>query len=448
MTPSKKIGSRVKGQGSKGKRAGLDRLWLIRRIPLLGALLMFLLLFSVSVVSAEELFLQPLLDEALKNSPEILAADARAGAAGFKIPQAKSMSDPMFMLGYQNEGFKSYTYGQEQGAQWMFTASQTFPYPGKLPLKGEMAALDAEGFKMQVNSVRIRTVNKVRELYYDLFLAYKTLDIIKDKEAYLKKLEDAALARYSSGMAPVQDTIMIQSDKYMLLEREEMLRQGIQSMEAQLNSTLGRNVNAALGRPVEPVYATYERTMEDLIKVSDNSPEILYRRKMLESAETKVRMAEREYYPDFTVNAGYYARRGEFQDMWSLTTSFNIPIFYATKQRQAVNEAREAEKEAGRELESVRLMAASSVRENYVMMKSSEKLMDLYKNGLIPKTSQDFTLSLSGYASGSGEASGVIARLKALLDYELLYWSKFSDREKAAARMEAAAGITLGREEK
>lgn len=406
------------------------------------------MLFGASFVSAEELRLQPLLDEALKNSPEILAAESRAGASRFRIPQAGSMPDPMFMFGYQNEGFKSYTYGQMQGAQWMFTASQTFPYPGKLPLKGEMAALDAEGLEKAVNTVRIRTAAKVKEMYYDLFLAYKTLDIIKDKEAYLKKLEDAALARYSSGMAPVQDTVMAQAEKYMLLEREEMVRQSIQSIEAQLNATIGRDVKAELGRPVEPAFAPYERTMDDLILASDNSPEIAYRRKMHASAETKVKMAEREYYPDFTVNAGYFARKGEFEDMWSLTTTFNIPIFYASKQRQAVNEARESGKEAGRELEAVRLMTASSVRENYTMMKSSEKLMDLYKNGLIPKTSQDFALSLSGYASGSGEASGVIARLKALLDYELLYWSRFTEREKAVARMEAAAGIISGREDK
>jgi hypothetical protein len=31
--------------------------------------------------------------------------------------------------------------------------------------------------------------------------------------------------------------------------------------------------------------------------------------------------------------------------------------------------------------------------------------------------------------------------LKALLDYELLYWTQFTEREKAIARIEALAGI-------
>jgi hypothetical protein len=67
--------------------------------------------------------------------------------------------------------------------------------------------------------------------------------------------------------------------------------------------------------------------------------------------------------------------------------------------------------------------------------------MGLYKTGLIPKAEQDVELSLSGYASGKIEAITVINRLKALLDYETLYWGQFAEREKAIARLEAIVGI-------
>ena len=67
--------------------------------------------------------------------------------------------------------------------------------------------------------------------------------------------------------------------------------------------------------------------------------------------------------------------------------------------------------------------------------------MGLYKTGLIPKTEQDFELALTGYVSGKIEAITVINRLKALLDYETLYWGQFVEREKTIARIEAIAGI-------
>jgi hypothetical protein len=68
---------------------------------------------------------------------------------------------------------------------------------------------------------------------------------------------------------------------------------------------------------------------------------------------------------------------------------------------------------------------------------------------LIPKNSQDFELALSGYATGRTEAIVVINRLKTLLDYETLYWSQFTEREKAVARLQAITeGLATGSEGK
>lgn len=60
---------------------------------------------------------------------------------------------------------------------------------------------------------------------------------------------------------------------------------------------------------------------------------------------------------------------------------------------------------------------------------------------MIPKTYQDFELALAGYVTGKVEAITVINRLKSLLDFELLYWGQFVEREKAIARLEAIAAV-------
>ncbi len=66
--------------------------------------------------AAEALELQPLIQEALKNNRDLLAAETRIAAAGFRITQARGLPDPVVSLGYQNEGFTAYTYGEEQNA--------------------------------------------------------------------------------------------------------------------------------------------------------------------------------------------------------------------------------------------------------------------------------------------------------------------------------------------
>ncbi len=397
-----------------------------------------------SVVFAQELKLNDLIEEALKNNPEILAAQARAEAAKYKIPQAKSLPDPMVMFGYQNDSWNEYTYGESSDAQWMFSASQMFPFPGKRSLKEKMAEKDAESIAAAYAATQLRIIAKVKELYLDLFLAHKNIDLIHDKTSLFSRIEEAALARYSSGMAPQQEVIMAQTEKYMLIEKEEMFKQKVQALEAMLNSTLGRgDVNTSLGRPVEPVSAAFPATLDELLeKAYNNSPEIKAREKMIAGAEAKVQMAKREYYPDFTINAGVSKRRGMFDDMWSLTSTINIPLYFRSKQRQGVFEAQASLSEAQSEREAIKLMIASAIRDNYSMFTAAERLTELYQSALIPKTYQDFESAIAGYVTGKVEAITVISRLKALLDYELLYWGQVTERGKAIARLEAITGET------
>ena len=117
------------------------------------------LLLSFSFVYGEELKLQDLIDEALKKNPEVLMSTFLASASEHRVLQAGSLPDPMFMFGYQNEGWKKYTYGKSQDAQWMFSASQMFPFPGKLSLKESMASKEAESLRAKRDAVMLRTIS-------------------------------------------------------------------------------------------------------------------------------------------------------------------------------------------------------------------------------------------------------------------------------------------------
>ncbi len=401
------------------------------------------LLWGAVATADGALTLPSLIDEALLHNHELLVAEARWRTASYKIPQATSLPEPMVMVGYQNEGWDKYTYGEMEGAQWMYSVAQMFPYPGKRSLKGELAAADAASLEAGYRGVRLKVIVTVKELYLDLFRAYKELDLIQEKGALFARIEDAAVARYGAGQGGQQEVLMAQGEKFMLLEKETMLHQKVQSLEVMLGNALGRDGNLALGRPVAPEPAPLPATLEELQQTArEHSPELRAKERMIASAQTRASMARKEYYPDVTVAAALARRTGDFEDMWSLTATFNIPLFYRSKQRQAVLEAASFSLEARHELEGSRAMIVAAIRDNYAMAETAEKLMALYQDGLIPKISQDFELALAAYGAGKSEAVTVISRLKSLLDYETLYWGQFVEREKAVARMQALAGTT------
>ena len=281
----------------------------------------------------------------------------------------------------------------------------------------------------------------MKELYFDLFQTYQELDLVRERTGLFTRIEEAALARYATGMGQQQEVLMAQTEKYMLLEREAMLKQKRQSLEAMLTSTVGREQNAPLGRPVEPQASTLVLSEDDLVQQAlENSPEVVSREKMMRASEAGVHMAEKEYYPDVTLAAWVATRGGPYEDMWSVTATFNIPLYYKSRQGAALASARAMSNAALHDLAGIKAMLTSSVRENVSMVQSSETLMNLYRSGLIPKTRQDFDLSLSGYRTGKIEEITVVSRLKALLDYETSYWTQFVAREKAIARLEALTG--------
>ena len=367
----------VRGQGSEVSKKNLSQfahcliLALIFLLPTAYCML-------PNLSNGQDLVLSDLINEALKNSPELLVSESRVSASIYKIPQAKSLPDPMFMFGYQNEGFSRFTLGDEPDAYGMFSLSQMFLFPGKRGLKGEMATKDMESLKAMHTATQLKIVATVKQLYYDLFLAYKNIDILRETTGLFSRIEDAASARYSSGMGSQQEVVMAQTEKYMLLEKEAMQKQKIEAITGMLNTTIGRSANAPLGRPSDLPQTHYVFSLEELIqKAKRSSPEIRSREKMVEAADAKVKMAQKEYYPDFTIGANYYPRTKGFQDMASLTATINIPIFYKTKQDQAVLEANANLLGAKRELASTEYMFSSAVRENYSMAQTGEKLMSI-----------------------------------------------------------------------
>jgi outer membrane protein, heavy metal efflux system len=344
----------------------------------------------------------------------------------------------MVSIGYQNDGLTRYTYGDSPDAQWMYSVSQTLPFFGKRDLKQAMAAADAEGVREAYEALRLRVASRIKELYYDLALIYRNLDLVAERGSLFARIEEAALSRYASGTVSQADAVMAQTEKYMLREREAMLKQKIQSLEAMLSLTIGRETHSSFARPAPVPLDSYVPDEAELIrKAYAQSPEIKNRGRMIAAAEARVNMLKREYYPDFTLTGSLAQRPGEYTNMWGISTAINVPIFYKTKQEPAIREAQAALEGAKHEQEAARLMAASSIRDNLAMFRVAENLMDLYRNALIPKAAQDFDLALTGYGTGRSDVLTVITRLKAYLDYELLYQGQLTERAKAVARIEA-----------
>jgi len=416
-----------------------------------GWFVILLMMTPAGYAAERDLVLPALIDEALKGNPEILASEARLQAARYRIPQASSLPDPALSAGYQNEGIDKYAYGTSPDAKWMFSLSQMFPYPGKRALREGMSARDADGLAGSHEALKLRVASRIKELHADLYLSYKTLEVLRSRSELLNRIESLSLARYASGVASQQDVTMAQIEKYMQIEREEMERRRIAALEVMLNQTLWRDPRRPLGKPADlPAAPFFDPSNEIFASAVDRSPEIRSKAGMIDAAQARFDLARKEVYPDFSLSANYEARGREFKDMWGLTAGINLPVYYAKKQSPGISEAAANLAAAKHEKEASRIMLLSSIGDSMAMIRAAERLMRLYRDGLIPKTNQEIDLLVAVYAAGKGDMPVLIGKFKSLLDYELAYWQQFVDREKAVARIEAITGpiSALGGDEK
>lgn len=385
--------------------------------------------------------LASLIDEALSHNPQLLVLRHRLNAAGHRVKPARALPDPMLMAGYQNEGIKRYSYGLSPDAQWMFSASQMFPFPGKRGLKGEMAEQDRQGLEAELAALELETTARVTEVYIDLFLAHRTIALLEENAALFKRMEAASLARYAAGMGPAAETAMAQTEKYMVAERSAMARQQIGSLEAMMAGLLGRTTPVALPAPPEPPADAGGFNAQALIEQAlVQSPRLAAKNRMIAAAEARVRIAEKEFYPDMTVAANWFNNGGAFQDMWSVTTTINVPLFVKDKQREQLAEAKALVRQAQAELEAEKTMIAAQIRDNGTMVEAADSLMTLYQQALIPKNRQEVALLMADYAAGQGEAAMVIGRSRALVEAQIGYWTQAAAVAKARARVNALVG--------
>ena len=88
--------------------------------------------------------LEKLIEDALSKNPDVLAAKSRWEVLKERPPQAGSLDDPMVGLGITNLPTDTFSFRQEDMTMKEISVTQRVPYPGKRPLRSEIAQKEAE----------------------------------------------------------------------------------------------------------------------------------------------------------------------------------------------------------------------------------------------------------------------------------------------------------------
>jgi outer membrane protein TolC len=423
------------------------RPWIIFLIFLCAPARLFSQTEGPNVASAESkpaASLKALVREALERNPEIRAARRAVEARRARVPQAGAWPDPKLSVSYGGNVLPPFTVmaGDPSSARQVM-AEQEIPYPGKTRLRTEIAARDADGETSAYEAVWRRIAAEVEQAYFDLWFTDQSIATLQKDRALLEKFEKIAEIRYSVGKAAQQDVLKAQVELTRLLERQTVLEQSRQTFQAQLNSLRNLPVDAPVGTPEVIKVSNVGASLDELQAAAQaNYPALKQQRTMVTENRLAVDLAKKEVRPDFSI--GYtYMQRDRLPDMYGITFSTSLPIFRHRKQDKAIAEAA-ANLESSRQMEANELtMLRFRVKQEFVDVQASEKLLKLYSQGIVPQSSLALESSISAYETGAADFLNVLSNFTTVLDYEVSYKQQIANHEKALARLEEFTALNL-----
>ena len=414
----------------------------------LKSIMMGLLLVSISFNgwAEETITLKELVQEALKENPQIKAARG-SWEASKRIPtKVSTLPDPTFMFGIRNVGSR-YSVGSAEMSMLEFSFTQRIPFPKKLSLLGRMAEREAEIMEEEYRGTLLSVIEKLKSAFYDYFYIKKSVETINKNIELLEKLEKTAQTRYEVGIGVQQDVWKAQLEISKLVERLEILKQMEGTTRAIINSILNRPPSAPIGSPVDFDKTALSFSLDELFKMAEeNSPELKKYKHFKEREEINMKYSKFQYLPDFSLNFGI-EERGSLDRIWVASIGIDIPLYFWGK-TAGVKEAQWRVSSAEYSLQNVKEVLFAEITSAYLSATASERLLNLYKGEIIPRASAALEASIVSYSVGKVDFLTVVTNLITLLDYQLTYYQKLIEFEKAVARLEVLTGVQFATEVK
>ena len=401
-------------------------------------------LVATAALHAEEKPFGPkdLLHGLIQNNPEIQAARSRFEAATKRPSQAGTLPEPTAR--YTNFGV-GHPFSRLNASEFAYQGlgvSQEFPFPGKLALASEEAKREAEGVQQNYRAVVLDVTARLKVAYYEWLTVNKAIELTRKHGDLLSRFEEIARNRYTVGKGLQQDVLKAQLEVSTLEQQLAMLDERRQRAEAEIASLLAAP-SVVLRAPGEIQPSAFSISLDELIRATNDSPRVRAEQKMVDARAVSINRSLKDFRPDFGVNLEWDHTGGNFPEHYMATVEVKIPIYYARKQRYALEESYSKLREAKQNYQAAQQQSIYQVKDQYLSIQSSERILNLYKTTLIPQAQLTVDSSASAYEVGSIDFLTLLTNLTNLISLDRQYYDELARHEEAIARLEPIVGKEL-----
>jgi len=409
-----------------------------------GALIFAGMLLAARPASAEQskapepLQLDRLIEIALEENQQLAALRSKTAAERAKVPQARALPDPMAAIGFDN------LLHPDHGI--MLEVRQMVPWPGKLRLMTEAAALSADRAVTEYTEKAYEVVADVKKAYYDLYFLEKSIEIALTNKDLLADFVKIAETKYSVGAGIQQDVLRAQVAQSRILDDLLMLRQQQAAVRARLNALLNRPPDAPLGPASALKQNKVKLDQRALEEIALERRAMLRGMRLMIAESGKMRaLAKRELKPDYELRLGV-APQGDMETGGTAMTGMvmvQVPLYRRKKQDKAIEQRGAELRSAQSEYEAQKTMVFSMIKDTLAMLEANDRSAELYHTGIIPQAQLALESARAGYQVNKVDFLALLDSQMSLYDAYREYYRAVTEHEKAVAELERTIGEPL-----
>jgi len=375
----------------------------------------------------------------LSQNPSLAELKAAAIAAAARVEPAGALEDPSvsYALAPATISNTAFTVGQR------VEVGQSLPWPGKLDAQVDAARQRARAAKENRARQRLQLVAAAKAAFAEWSFVHEALRLNRENQRLLEDLRASAEARFASGRGLQQDVLQAEVEIALLEDRYLHLQQQRDAVQARLNALMNEPPDAALPPPATIPSGQALPPRRDLIeRASAHHPELRILEHRVAETSADIRLAEKEFYPDFRVEAGYNSLWEPQEKRWTFGVSINIPLNQSRREAE-LNAARADRRQAEWRLADRRSELLSELTRLHSEVERAANTIELFENRLQPLSQNTFDVSISEYESGSGDFLDVIAAERNKLKIEISAFRAKADYYRARADLEFWVGGPL-----
>ncbi len=387
---------------------------------------------------------------ALQANPEIKRLAAQKKASQEAIGPAGALDDPMLTFGFFNLPVNTFSFRQEDMTQKTLGISQKIPFPGKRRLRSEAAVeqakADAFALLDKLNEVRA----KVIQTYWGLSLTFAAAAVTEKNKNFWEQVVQVAETRYATGQGFQTDVLQAQVELGNYLDRLLQWQQQQESLKAELNALRDKPVTAAVPppAPLRPLVAT--PSLEELLTLLNNRPQIQALKTLIQKQEKAVALARKDYWPDVNLGVDYGFREnsamGKRPDFFTSYVQISLPLWFRSKQAPRVREEQAKQAAAQNAYQAAWNELAAAVKDRTNRLARLSQQIRLYDQGIIPQAQQAAQAALAAYQVGGLDFARLVQTTIVGYEAELKYQEYLKEFEENWAALEILVGQEIPRQ--